>query len=374
MSGQVGNVTRIASCETRQDSKRLLAWHKEKIVSTMSDRFSLHITIDYSQRIIPGLRFYYFNKPFGLLDFMEHVLGYKDTASSTANPNDDTIILLLDPDQLLIRPFINDFSPNSSEYWRPTRGNVTLRDKVSHGFPFAQQYGYGLQWKNKVNVTYVANGPTRITSMSVDEAWSHYAVGPPYIATARDMYAIARTWTQFVPRVLDLYPHLLAEMFAYSLAAAHLNMPHRVAQSFMVSDVKTTAEAWKLVHAMGRDNLCRETTTQSPEHHHHHHPHVLHYCHNYNLGEWFIGKYRLRNDFISCDAPLLEEPPPDLPQYDYQLAPDGSHVTLRNRQAVERQAYMICTLIPKLNQAARFFKEHHCHGQANYNAIHLTQT
>lgn len=43
-------------------------------------------------------------------------------------------------------------------------------------------------------------------------------------------------------QVHDQYPHLLAEMFAYCLAAAHLRLAHQTALSFMVSDTGSGGE------------------------------------------------------------------------------------------------------------------------------------
>lgn len=191
-SGQQGRVTRIASGCNENDAKVLTNLHKEQI-EIMSDRFHLHLTPDYST-VKPGLKFKYFNKPFGVRHWLENVLGFPE------NPkNEDAIIILLDPDQIVLRPFTNDFT-GSTESWRPTpNSGVPMRYKVDHGVPFAQQYGYGLQWKTKVNVTNVAGGkPSRIHTMNMEEAKGHYAVGPPYLATAKDMYSIVKTWTEFV--------------------------------------------------------------------------------------------------------------------------------------------------------------------------------
>jgi hypothetical protein len=163
----------------------------------------------------------------------------------------------------------NDFS-QSFEVWRPTKGKVKLPTKIGHGSPFAQQYGFGIQWKRKVNATYVANGPSCVDTMDMDEAKAFYAVGPPYIATAKDMYSLTMKWTEFAPRVHDLNPHLLAEMFAYCFAAAHLNLPHRAAHSFMVSDVWSGGEGWKLVDKMGKANVCNPPPDLNP--------HVINYC------------------------------------------------------------------------------------------------
>mmetsp|Transcript_673 Transcript_673/g.938 ORF Transcript_673/g.938 Transcript_673/m.938 type:complete len:491 (-) Transcript_673:55-1527(-) len=353
-SGQEGSVTRIASCGDPDDAKALRKLHDEEI-RVMSDRFYLHITPEYSRSIVPGKNYKYYNKPFGMLDFMQNVLKYPTEESKK---HDDTIILLLDPDQMIVRPFTNDFS-NSTEVWRPSKSKLPKRTKVEHGSPFAQQYGFGMQWKTKVNATYVANGPTRVENMDVDEARGHYVLGPPYIATARDMYKITEKWTEFCPRVHDQYPHLLAEMFAYCFAAAHLNLPHRVAQSFMVSDPGAGGEGWKLVGQMKKD-VC----TPPPDIL----PHVLHYCQRYMLGKWFMNKYRLRKDFISCEAPLLKEPPPDInSKFDYQITPEGERREFKMKTGPDRQAFMLCNVIPRLNQAAAYYKENHCNGNGFLN-------
>ena len=90
-------------------------------------------------------------------------------------------------------------------------------------------------------------------------------------------------------------------------------------------------------------------------------PHVLHYCQRYNLGKWFIGKYRLRKDFISCESPLLMSPPSDLAaKYNYGIRPgDNSRKDYSERQT-KSHAFMICALIEALNDAAYYFKRHNC--------------
>jgi hypothetical protein len=41
---------------------------------------------------------------------------------------------------------------------------------------------------------------------------------------------------QFLPGVYKLFPQFMAEMHGYSIAAAHLGLPHKLAEGFMVSD------------------------------------------------------------------------------------------------------------------------------------------
>jgi peptidyl serine alpha-galactosyltransferase len=186
----------------------------------------LHLTPDYS-RIPKKTRgtFKYFNKPFGVRHWMEHALGYPDNHKL----HDDSIIVLLDPDQILLRPFTGDFS-NSSEVWRldheygPRRiqERPKFSQRVQHGSPFSQQYGYGIQWLYKVHPEYIFQDrlPTPVSNMTPKEARNFYfAMGPPYIATAKDMWSIVTTWSDIVPKVHDEYPYLLAEYVVFSLFA-----------------------------------------------------------------------------------------------------------------------------------------------------------
>jgi hypothetical protein len=54
-------------------------------------------------------------------------------------------------------------------------------------------------------------------------------------------------WCDYVPQVYDQVPgDVLGEMFAYSLAAADLELPHVLLEEFMVSK-EGEAEAWPLV-------------------------------------------------------------------------------------------------------------------------------
>jgi hypothetical protein len=351
-SGQEGKLTRIASGCKDQDTEDIKKIFKEKFAVMAPDRFSLHLTPDFS-RVKPGLNFKYFNKPFGMQHWLTNALGYPGN-----HVHDDTIIILMDPDQLILRPFTNDFS-NSTEVWKIKNG---YKLKVEHGAPFAQQYGFALQWLDKVKMDHIAPDSPVVTMPRGEAQNYYYAMGPPYIATAKDMFAIVTKWCEFVPKIYDDYPHLLAEMFGYNLAAAHLELRHTIAHSFMVSDAGAGGEGWKLIDKVGNKDVCGNYPKELL-------PHVLHYCQRYFLGKWFIGKYKLRKDFISCEAPLLAVPPPDIGvKYNYHVSPnDQKKETISDRQ-VKYNAFMLCTLIPALNDAAIYYKDHHCDkATANYD-------
>lgn len=52
------------------------------------------------------------------------------------------------------------------------------------------------------------------------------------------------------------YPELLAEMYAYSIAAAHLKLPHTNLENYMTSDVGSWAEGWPFVDQMNSERFC----------------------------------------------------------------------------------------------------------------------
>ncbi len=123
-------------------------------------------------------------------------------------------------------------------------------------------------------------------------------MGPPYLATVRDMYNIAKKWVEFVPKVHAEYPHLLAEMYAFCIAAAHLNLPHELVEHTMVSNVDIGGEGWPFVDKLSqrtrKKNVCETMTNGSIDYLHAPSssiplPTVIHFCQRYILGEWFFG-------------------------------------------------------------------------------------
>ena len=164
----------------------------------------------------------------------------------------------MDPDQIMLRPFTNDFT-NSSELWRSAKKHKL---KVEHGSPFAQEYGYQTQPFTEVkpeNVFLGKNFPTPVTNLTQNEKNDYYfSMGPPYIATAKDMWSIAMKWSEIAPLVHDEYPHLLAEMFAYNLAIAHLGLRHSIAQSFAVSLPGVAGEGFPLIDKIPPSKICKD--------------------------------------------------------------------------------------------------------------------
>lgn len=351
---QPGIVTRIASGCNRDEEEREKTFH-EMISNTMSHSFKLHLTPHFSrvkdeQGKETGKDYKFFNKPFGLLHWLEN---------SDEKIEDDDIIILLDPDQVFTRPITNDFSNLNSNL---LVGNAP-KTKVEHGSPFAQKYGLGAMWLEFDLETITNSTDTPARKVDRNTARQKYPAGPPYLATAKDMLTIARYWATFVPRVHAEYPHLLAEMYAFCIAAAHVKLPMQIVTSLMVSDASVfRGEGWPLLQNIPDDKICSPTIMEDEVL-----PSVLHYCQRYMVGEYMFGKRRMPTDIFSCESPLLKLPPPNIAlQYDYFIPPPPSATKIPDvhkplgRDRVKRDSFMICALTNILNEASLFFQRTNC--------------
>ena len=366
-SGQTGHATRIASGCTPQQASQLQTTFETQIKQAMSSsRFHLHLTPEFGQG------FHYLNKPYGVAHWMEEVLGYS-TAQPHQPQHDDTIVVLLDPDMIVSRPFVNDFT-RGEEVWRK-RTTYPHHTRVQHGVPMAAQYGYALTWfdgvKNIGDVIPPAELPSLVQKMTRQQLIENYAAGPPYLATGRDFYQLAAKWRQLSKPTLKLFPDtILAEMYAYSWAAAHLNLPHQMAHSFMVSNFFEQGFDLLDRNQYTPAEMCRGIPRASK-------PHVLHYCQRYSLGKYVLGKHRMPVSFVGqadpapvCASPLLAEPPDNVATlYDYYIEPDSHkrfNLTaakkdgLSAQDRIGRTAYFLCEEAGALNRAALFYKQHHC--------------
>lgn len=128
----------------------------------------------------------------------------------------------------------------------------------------------------------------------------------------------------------------------------------------MISDVFSgNMEGWSYIDEMPEKNVCGNFAEEEV-------PNVLHFCQRYGLGRYFFGKRKLPKDFLSCESPLLYEPPADLfPKYTWAIYPAGNKKEW-SKQMAKRNAFVLCVMIPALNDAATYYKQHHCDGKANF--------
>jgi hypothetical protein len=102
-----------------------------------------------------------------------------------ANPiDDDAIVILLDPDQMILRPFTNnDFSNTVWSFEKNPRSQVT------HGNPMGQLYGFGIQWKTKIDMNQIAPSeqlPSPVDKLTSAEAKNFIVGYVRYFSTITD--------------------------------------------------------------------------------------------------------------------------------------------------------------------------------------------
>jgi len=376
---QPGYVTRIASgCENGELEKER-QWHEKHIQNRMSDRFRIHFTPHFSgvkdangktvkdANGKPVNEYEYFNKPFGLKYYLE----FGELMGTTVDgniKNEDHRIILTDPDMILLRPITGDFS-HDREVVIGSRERINRKFKVDHGQPFAQRYGIGAEWQEEVNVSDIAGHDSPAKDVTYEQALESYEAGPPYIATARDMYAISKKWVEFVPKVHKVYPDLMAEMFAFCIAAAHLKLPHQMIDSMMISTPNVEGEGWSLVDKIPIDGVCE--FGKHPQHDVFAIPTLIHYCQRYAIGDWFFYKRNMVQDFFTCESPLLMLPSSDvINETDYRQYP-GEEREKISKKELKEEGFMICTILAALNDAARFFKDQQCDGGNLQESISL---
>lgn len=339
----------------------------DRTVRFMSKRFHIHLTPKFSEvknedgEVVGDYKF--FNKPYGLRHWLEHspLLGFHEGTTTTTATFDhvDDIVILIDPDMVLMRPITKDFSDTRETLISAKRREHLLSTEVKHGVPFAQTYGLGTQWK-KFDLDIIAGIDSPAKTVSKEDGQLYYPVGPPYIATVQDMYRIAVKWSEFVPRVHAQYPHLLAEMYAFCIAAAHLGLRHMIIDSLMASSPGIGGEAWELVDRIPPDEVCE--FAQSPDNGRYAVPSVLHMCQRYSVGlDWFFGKHKIPNDIYDCSTPLFQEPPSNLALlYDYKWPPNAKEKTPLSPKLIKQHTFMVCGLTRALNDAAMFYKAAMC--------------
>jgi hypothetical protein len=357
---QPGHVTRIASGCTDEESVAIQEWFDAHVSNmSSSSRFHLHLTPHFSGIEGGQGEYKFFNKPFGLKHWMENADSAHFNLSS--QQQDDVVIILIDPDMVLLRPLVRDFSDERETIISPRRRKSMLGTRVEHGLPFAQTYGLGTQWRtfDLDKITGEEDSPAR--RVDKNDGFLYYPVGPPYLATFKDMYRIAQKWTEFVPRVHAQYPHLLAEMFAFCIAAAHLGLKHQAIDSLMVSEPSMNGgEGWPLVDQIPAAEMCE--FAKHPQHKKYAVPSVVHLCQRYAVGDqWFFGKHRVPHDIFSCEYPLLIEPPSNLALlYDFKKAPNQKEPKALSKVTVARETFMVCFLTSLINEAASFYKQGAC--------------
>jgi hypothetical protein len=170
---QDGPVTRIASgCDSTKQLQLTNLYKK------LYPEYSVHFTPDFKKDERTGDTYHFYNKPRGVLHWIEN---------SQPKICKGTIVAICDPDFIFLRPLSTRMSGQPNTLMSPGIARSSeMIDYVTQGHPVAQQYGLGAPWVNdfhqKFNRTYICGpGSPCLSVASQQEGGKYYSVGPPYI-------------------------------------------------------------------------------------------------------------------------------------------------------------------------------------------------
>ncbi|KAL7539165.1 hypothetical protein ACHAXR_011838 [Thalassiosira sp. AJA248-18] len=440
-AGHLGPITRIVSGCQKTSQEEAIQVEFQKIQRYSNNQLRLHFTPSFA---LVGKHYKYSNKPGGLYDWMNHTT------------LQETVVALVDPDMMALRPIVPQLGegmtsmPVSRDGYRDLveykdkRGKILLlRQKqlpplpshVTNGVAAGQHFGIGGLWASAgmgnarkdfkdFNLTMIcgANSPclnvvpphkksdedgssnNKNAYTTREFADKNYAVGPVYIASASDWMALLPRWHDFTPRVHDQYPKLLAEMYAFTMSAADMQLKFALSSSYMVSDPNTmsTTEGWLWIDDYARRtgpsvskkdfrqhpssetlrSVCEGATSNSLPtetlhrlenygYGNYHHssdtdeskyyegsgalPTLLHYCQNYKFANHTWAKRKMPHDFFSCDgSPLKLDVEAILKELDSIENDSSLSVTQKKKQM--RNGFMLCHLTPLMNMALDEYK------------------
>jgi peptidyl serine alpha-galactosyltransferase len=404
----------VSGCKDDAEEQTIRSIFNQQIkysIPTGKNRFHIHVTPDFS-RMVPNVEYKALNKPFGVLHWMENSLNMPDSLPQYS----DSIFIIIDPDQVVIRPFTthdftNDFDATRWHNYHAESDELKnsihiLRD----GHPVSQLYAMGADWINGVNTDVqrvidsawnaTTDNPAFTTTMktsshlynwTTSDVWRSYVAGPPYIATGLNMYQIAVVWAAVSVPVYELTTNPISEMYAYSTAAAHLYLPHDLAYNFMISNAGADyLEGWNTIDEMAPKDICQYTLSDANDpmnvQYRKQIPYVLHYCQEFFFGPYYFFKYYLSENFLSCEHPLMIEPSDhdkqilnssDIPgasflvqSYNTTSVRTSGNPTVSDTHR-QRHAFMLCHLVARVNEAATFWKEQNCiEGMAKYDKVY----
>jgi hypothetical protein len=304
------------------------------LIPTAKGRFHIHFapdvtTIHYNSTfakddnvLIPTN---VFDQSYGIKHWMENVLGY--SPDGKLPPKDkDTIVIILEQDQLVLTPFVEKYSDEWMVNWDGINTNrpesLVLNDTftVRRGTPFAQNYGISGNFfqvmkeneivLNSIEKAFNLKRPTsfrhkdsNLRKLTGEEIDLYYNAGPPYIGFASDIYDIVTVWSSIIVPVYYLCDKQgPVDLYSYNTAAALLNLKHQLATTFMFSDPKSSHEVWD--YAENNDNRRKNDAPLSLATQRH----VFRYCQEYAIGPYYFHPYHVPDMIFTCEHPLFLEP------------------------------------------------------------------
>jgi len=265
----------------------------------------------------------------------------------------ETIVAILDPDFIFLKPLTQ--SGTDPKEIIVTEGQGTdpgANQPVDHakkGRPVAQRYGLGAGWKSRFHVEDITLDPdSPAITMSEQEAARTTSVGPPLILHVDDISRLSMYWAAYMLRVLAQEKDILADMWAYSIGAAHLGLKHTMVDMYMVSSPTTySGEGFEFVDRWS--NLsCEKPLPKVGERY----PVAIRMAQNFKApdidhGPHMFHKGHVPAEILECDTPLLKLPPDDL----WRVS-EGA--------PTKRAAWLVCHIHARINEAVLDYKKSFC--------------
>lgn len=413
-AGHEGPVTRVVSGCPNQDRKDEIVYDFRYMAEADGGRLGVHFTPPFTMKN----KYKYANKPGGVYHWMN--------ATGQDVLAEDDVLALVDPDMLALRPVLpSDLTSGRPEevdvdgyrslsVYRDAKGReVLLRETrlpdprpISRGSGAGQHFGLGALWADAgtdrarpgfadFDVAAVCGADSPCARATPEQVKNRHSVGPVYVATAGDWRSLLPRWHGYTPRVHAQYPKLLAEMTAFVMAAADVELDFSLSSSYMVSDARTSSptEAWywidKDAGAGGTTlaSVCDGATYNSLPHETLRRlsvygggryppppsrdggtsgggtsglPNFLHYCQKYTFANHTFAKRKFDTNFFNCDGGSPLEFDGGAIVAELRRLGEDRTISGSERRARVREAFMICHAIPMLNMALEDYKADVC--------------
>jgi len=338
MVGQKGRITRVAAgCRVGKTDFAQLR-------RSLNPNYIVHVSPDYSNITNSDAHDMFHNYP-----FFNKVFGLQDWLENASPPVTESVIVMLDPDQMLLSPF----SPNGRLRGRslhhhsdlqqhgviwgqdsiPTEG---ISDLVKEGVIVSQAYGQGVPWAGTTGKD-VSQELAQIIGKEVKDLGpiklDEFSVGMPTAVHILDARKIFKSWADFVVPTHNLIDRKLntwtADMQAWEIAVWHHGVKQLRMNHLMISNIESSGgEAFDFIDDWHRDT-CHDgpwgEDGGSPRM-----PYVLHYCQgipkaDQMLIEWenkdyptdlAFHKKHVPSNLLECKAPMMIEVPENLRELD----------------------------------------------------------
>jgi hypothetical protein len=352
MIGQRGRVTRIVSGCHDKKAENIAHEHQtfpggkndmlvpiDEMLKSVNPNFGLYITPSFEE----ARNFPWINKPSSIDYFMRN-------ARDELDKYGETVIAILDPDFVFIRPLTQ--VPQAPNDMIRTRSEAKFGDNVVvKGRPVAQRYGLEAGWVRKFPVADIIGDPnSHALTYTSHTAANLFSVGPPLILHVDDLTNLAVLWSQYMRPVLKIETDILADMWAYCMAAAHLKLEHVILDHYMISTTGSVGEGFKWVDEWENTKMSCHAPPRTPPPGLHA-PTFLHLASNFKAPlskEWMFHKGHVPASILDCGSPLIKEAPDDL----YDISEREKHT--------KQHAWIICNAVSRLNDMLLRHKQKYC--------------